>query len=101
AFDEVVDRSEKVNKEKNECRPGRGHVIVEDPLHVAHGLFGGSGHQRLIERKCQQCRGENEQDRKSTFHRVYTIVKSVHQVSKFQSFKVSKTHLCQRMSLKP
>ena len=42
--------SHEIDEEQQERRPRRRHMVVEDALHIAHGLFGGSGHQRLIER---------------------------------------------------
>ena len=45
ALDQVIDRGSEVDEEEDERGPGRRHVVVEDALHVAHGLFGGRADQ--------------------------------------------------------
>ena len=44
-------------------------MVVEDALHVAHGLLGGSGHQRFIESEAQQGGGQQSENGEKTFHR--------------------------------
>ena len=41
ALDQIDERGYEIDEEQDERGPGRRHVVVENPLHVAHGLFGG------------------------------------------------------------
>ena len=37
ALDQIQDRSSEIDEEEDERGPGRRYVVVENPLHVAHG----------------------------------------------------------------
>ena len=68
AAHQILDRANKVDEEKQECGPGRGHVIIENALHVAHGLLGGSRHQRLVEGIAQEDRRQQRENGEGALH---------------------------------
>src|ERR1700675_1837690 len=68
AFDQVGDGSYEIDEEEDECRPGGGHVIIEDALDVAHCLLGGRDYQCLVERVAKQDSGKYAEDGESFFH---------------------------------
>ena len=68
AFPQVHDRRQKVDEEAHARRPCRGNVIVEDALHLAHGLLGGSNEQSLIGAEGQQREGKHDKSYKYIFH---------------------------------
>ena len=63
-FHRYVDRRQKIDEEANSCRPGRRDVIVEDALHLAHGLLGGSDEECLIGAESQQPEGKHDKSNK-------------------------------------
>ena len=69
ALPQVHNGRQEVDEEAHARNPRRGHVIVKDALHVAHGLLRRSHHQRLIGAEAQQGQRENDKCNRKIFHR--------------------------------
>ena len=59
ALQDVGDRRQKVDEEADPGHPRRRHMVVKDALHVSHGRFCRSNHQRLVSAESEQSQREN------------------------------------------
>src|SRR5438132_11946499 len=67
-LNQVLHRCKEVVEKQQEGSPRRGYVIVENALHVAHGLLCRSNDQGLVQGIPQEQRGQNRQDGEGLFH---------------------------------
>src|SRR3974390_1273392 len=74
AFPQGHDRRQEVHGEAQSRHPGRRHVVVENTLHLAHGLLRGSYHQRLIGTEAQQVQCEDNKGNTERFHSAFNTV---------------------------
>ena len=65
---EEPDGGAEVDEEEDHRRPAPGHVVVEDALHVAHGLLGWRADERGMERVAEQDSGHERVKYDAFFH---------------------------------
>src|SRR5215469_12103518 len=68
ALPKVSNRGEEIHEETDARHPGGGCVVVEDTLHIAHGLLSGSDKQGLVGAKAQQGKREDDEADTQVFH---------------------------------
>src|SRR5262249_54346219 len=75
ALRQVPDGSEEVDAEEEGSRSGRGHVVIEDSLRVAHGGFRRSNDQSLVRSPGQKSQGDQQKKIEDwRFHSAFSTV---------------------------